>query len=64
MIVRAIRTIPAGMEICENYGPIFTEESENERKRQLRLQFWFDCGCEACKNHWPLLKDMDPEILR
>ncbi|XP_058791695.1 SET and MYND domain-containing protein 4 isoform X2 [Phymastichus coffea] len=64
MIVRAIRSIPAGAEVCENYGPIFTEEEEKERKRRLRLQYWFDCNCEACKDHWPLLEKIDPEILR
>ncbi|XP_008202496.1 SET and MYND domain-containing protein 4 [Nasonia vitripennis] len=64
MVVRAIKTIPAGAEISENYGPIFTEEEENDRKRKLRLQYWFDCDCEACKNHWPLLADIDPNVLK
>ena len=64
MIVRAIKTIQAGEEISENYGPIFTEMEENERKRKLRLQYWFDCNCEACRNHWPLFNDIDPNIFR
>ena len=64
MVVRAIRSIPAGAEISENYGPIFTQDEESERKRKLRLQYWFDCHCEACENHWPLLNDIDPNILR
>ncbi|KAJ8682719.1 hypothetical protein QAD02_018511 [Eretmocerus hayati] len=64
MVVRAIRTIPAGSEICENYGPIFTHEEESARKRHLRLQYWFECRCEACENHWPTLPNIDPTILR
>ncbi|KAK2584344.1 hypothetical protein KPH14_006734 [Odynerus spinipes] len=64
MIVRAIRTIAKGEEISENYGPIFTTMPESERKRNLRVQYWFDCKCEACTNHWPLLDDIDPTILR
>ena len=64
MIVRAVRTIRAGTEVCDNYGPIFSEMPENERKRQLRMQYWFDCNCEACSNHWPILVDIDPQILR
>ncbi|XP_043467770.1 SET and MYND domain-containing protein 4-like isoform X2 [Leptopilina heterotoma] len=64
MIVRAIRTIKAGMEISDNYGPIFAEMTETERKRKLRIQYWFDCNCEACSGHWPLLVNIDPRILR
>lgn len=64
MVVRAIRTIPAGEEISENYGPIFTTIPEAERKRKLRVQYWFDCNCEACTAHWPTLEKIDPTILR
>lgn len=64
MVVRAIRSIAAGEEISENYGPIFTTTPEAERKRVLRWQYWFDCNCEACTAHWPLLGDIDPTILR
>jgi len=64
MIVRAVRTINAGEEISENYGPIFTTTPESERKRKLRVQYWFDCNCEACSGHWPLLDKLDPTILR
>ncbi|EFN88450.1 SET and MYND domain-containing protein 4 [Harpegnathos saltator] len=64
MILRAVRTISAGEEISENYGPIFTTTPENERKRRLRVQYWFDCNCEACTGHWPLLEELDPTVLR
>ena len=64
MIVRAVKTIRAGTEICDNYGPIFAEMPINERKRKLRMQYWFDCNCEPCRDNWPLLVDIDPRILR
>ena len=64
MVVRAIRSIPSGEEISENYGPIFATSPEAERKRKLRLQYWFDCNCEACAAHWPVLEEIDPTILR
>ncbi|XP_017766370.1 PREDICTED: SET and MYND domain-containing protein 4-like [Eufriesea mexicana] len=64
MVVRAIRSIPAGEEVSENYGPIFITTPEDERKRKLRLQYWFDCNCEACVAHWPVLEKIDPTVLR
>lgn len=64
MVVRAVRTIAAGEDISENYGPIFTVSPEAERNRTLRWQYWFDCNCEACAGHWPLLDGIDPTILR
>ncbi|XP_015187287.1 PREDICTED: SET and MYND domain-containing protein 4-like [Polistes dominula] len=64
IVVRAIRTIEEGEEISENYGPIFTTMPEGVRKRNLRVQYWFDCKCEACTGHWPLLEQIDPTIFR
>ena len=64
MIIQAVRTIYKDQEICDNYGPIFTEMPINERKRKLRVQYWFECECEACSQSWPLLTDLDPRILR
>ncbi|KAI4479584.1 hypothetical protein M0804_010981 [Polistes exclamans] len=64
IIVRAIRTIEEGEEISENYGPIFTTMPESVRKRNLRVQYWFDCKCKACIGHWPLLEEIDPTIFR
>ncbi|XP_076660578.1 protein-lysine N-methyltransferase SMYD4 [Halictus rubicundus] len=64
MIVHAIRSISPGEDISENYGPIFTRAPEDERKRTLRWQYWFECKCEACTEHWPLLDEIDPTILR
>lgn len=64
MIVKSIKTITKGSEICDNYGPIFTSEIKQERQRKLRLKYWFDCLCEACTENWPLLANIDPRILR
>ncbi|KAF7997983.1 hypothetical protein HCN44_009381 [Aphidius gifuensis] len=64
MIVKSIKTITKGSEICDNYGPIFTTDNKQERQRKLRLKYWFDCSCEACIENWPLLENIDPRILR
>ncbi|CAK9796407.1 SET and MYND domain-containing protein 4 [Anthophora plagiata] len=64
MVVRAIRSISVGEDVSENYGQIFTTTPEAERKRKLRWQYWFDCNCEACTQHWPILEKLDTTILR
>ncbi|XP_034945722.1 SET and MYND domain-containing protein 4-like [Chelonus insularis] len=64
MVVRSIRTIRAGEEICDNYGPAFMNEPKVERQRKLRMNYWFDCNCEACTYNWPILDEIDPKILR
>lgn len=64
MVIRAIRTIHAGEEIADNYGPIFTMKTKKERQRALMNQYWFSCKCEPCENDWPLLSDIDPSVLR
>ncbi|XP_012257200.2 SET and MYND domain-containing protein 4 [Athalia rosae] len=64
MVVHALMMIRPGEEVSENYGPIFTVTPQNERKRKLRLQYWFDCSCKACEGNWPLLEEINPRILR
>lgn len=58
VVIRATRNIAVGEQISENYGPIFTQEPEHERRLQLKEKYKFECQCEACTNHWPLLKEM------
>ncbi|KAG8042606.1 hypothetical protein G9C98_005240 [Cotesia typhae] len=47
MIVRAIRTIRKGAEVCDNYGPNFATVTEPDRKRKLRLGY---CKCGKSTN--------------
>ena len=30
----------------------------DERRHDLKTQYFFSCECPACKNHWPLFKDL------
>lgn len=61
---RAIKNIKAGDMIAENYGPLFTEVKRDARKAQLKEQYHFDCCCKACEDNWPILKEMDPTVIR
>ncbi|BES93949.1 set and mynd domain-containing protein [Nesidiocoris tenuis] len=64
VVVRAIKNIRNGEHIFENYGPIFTQTSRNERQKTLKNQYWFDCSCEPCTRNWPTIDRMDTSSLR
>ncbi|XP_012280893.1 SET and MYND domain-containing protein 4 [Orussus abietinus] len=58
IVIRATRSLNVGDAVAENYGPIFTKRSLQERQRSLFGRYWFRCACTACTENWPLLKDM------
>ncbi|GLG99499.1 SET and MYND domain-containing protein 4 [Gryllus bimaculatus] len=64
VVVQAVKNIQSGDMIAENYGPIFTQMTKNERQSTLKSQYWFSCNCVPCEEDWPLFNDMDPTILR
>ncbi|XP_071534895.1 SET and MYND domain-containing protein 4-like [Panulirus ornatus] len=53
-ILRAIRSIPKGSEVFDNYGFHFNVSTVNERQEVLLNQYKFKCCCEACRLSWPL----------
>ncbi|TRY75163.1 hypothetical protein TCAL_01669, partial [Tigriopus californicus] len=55
MGLRVLRPIKKGQEIHDNYGPTFYLKAFNERRRELDARYWFQCGCTACLENWPLL---------
>nr|KAG5699183.1 hypothetical protein BaRGS_012704 [Batillaria attramentaria] len=57
-VVRAIRSIPAGEEIYDNYGALHPVMDYAARQKHLKKQYFFDCACEACVKNWPLYIDI------
>lgn len=55
--IKTTTSITNGEQINENYGPIFTQEPRNERQLVLKEKYNFECGCFACTNDWPMLKN-------
>lgn len=53
MYVNAIANIKTGSLIAENYGPLYSQDPIEERKKLLKKQYWFDCNCVACQHNWP-----------
>lgn len=62
--LRAMKRIPEGSVVAENYGPVFTQAPKNERQAHLMKQYHFSCQCTACLETWPTIKEMNDEVLR
>ncbi len=56
--LRAIKFIPKGGEIIDNYGALYPVSLIKDRQSMLSEQYYFDCLCEACKNKWLLYPDL------
>ena len=64
--LRAIKKIPKGEMIIDNYGALYAVTKINERQDLVSSQYYFNCCCEACENNWPLypkLSNNSPEFI-
>lgn len=61
-IVRSIRMVPGGTELNIDYGYIYYLTERKQRQFSLRSQYYFECICEACRNHWPLKSSLPSGI--
>lgn len=57
-VVRAIKNIPKGQEISDNYGSLCALSVKAERHEKLRSQYYFTCHCVACEEDFPLYSDI------
>ncbi|XP_053964507.1 SET and MYND domain-containing protein 4 [Anastrepha ludens] len=62
--VNTIRPIEAGLQIAENYGPIYTQEGREKRQAQLKDLYWFDCTCDPCLENWPTFEQLPTDVIR
>jgi hypothetical protein len=62
VIVRAIRNIAEGEEVCISYGPIFYEVKQRARQTGLKGAYFFTCRCEACRENWPVAEEMFDDV--
>ena len=59
-VSRAIKTIYAGEEVADNYGTHFALQVKAERQEKLNSQYFFTCGCVACREDWPMYVSETP----
>lgn len=57
-VVRTIRGVKQGEEVPDNYGAHYAVSPRSERQNQLKMQYLFECGCEACTHDWPLYQQL------
>ena len=57
-VVHAIKNIPTGEEISDNYGTLCALTVKAERQEKLNSQYYFTCRCNACENNFPLYVDI------
>nr|XP_023646786.1 SET and MYND domain-containing protein 4 isoform X2 [Paramormyrops kingsleyae] len=48
---RAFRDVGSGQELLHCYGPHYSRMPTSERRRLLLEQYFFHCGCDACRDH-------------
>ena len=61
VVMMATRTIKAGQEVTDIYTESFYEASRVDRQEKCQ-EYRFDCGCEACSQHWPLLSSLSSSL--
>ncbi|KAH3876790.1 SET and MYND domain-containing protein 4-like [Dreissena polymorpha] len=57
-VVRAIRNIPKGSELLDNYGALCALTRTADRRQKLESQYFFTCHCLACTDDYPQYLDL------
>jgi len=60
-VVHATKTIYPNEKVYDNYGYFYHTEDKPHRQNMLQVQYFFDCGCSACKEDWPTYRDLARE---
>lgn len=59
IVLCTARPLKPGETISENYGPIFTKHTLQQRRRNLQSRYWFKCNCICCTENWPVLDKLN-----
>lgn len=61
-VILVVRPIRVGEQIFDNYGPHHCLEPRNERIKSLKDQYLFACNCEACKNDYKDISNLEQKV--
>ncbi|CAH1168510.1 unnamed protein product [Phyllotreta striolata] len=59
IVITAVRPLHPNDTVAENYGPIFSRKTLQDRQRILSSRYWFKCECNACTFNWPLMDALE-----
>ena len=62
LYVRANRSMKPEEEVTVDYGVVFYKDPHSSRRGRLQFRYCFDCQCPACKDEWPLWRDLEAEM--
>lgn len=57
-VMRAIKTVRKGEEVCDNYGALYAVQCKEDRQAKLQKQYYFTCSCTPCTQNWPQYMDL------
>lgn len=57
-VLRATRTININEKVFDNYGYFYHVTPRENRRQMLKAQYFFECTCTACKEDWPVYRDL------
>ena len=60
--VRTIRKVKKDEQVFDNYGVVYAVNELEERKAKLMNQYFFECRCVCCLDHWPLYDSIPKDL--
>lgn len=52
-IVITLQEIQSGEGLFDSYGPLFSTTPREQRQKELKDQYMFQCNCPPCLQNWP-----------
>ncbi|XP_065058913.1 SET and MYND domain-containing protein 4-like isoform X1 [Rhopilema esculentum] len=60
--LRAVKQIPKGGMIIDNYGSLYAVNNFQERQSLVSSQYFFICQCEPCSGSWPMYHELPSDF--